>query len=136
MKHKAKIMVVDDSALIVSMMEVIVKAYGIDRVSTASNGRQALEEFAVALENGAPYSVVFMDVVMPVMDGQEALKLMRQLEREAGLADEDRATIIMSTSLGPGSDVADALLAGGCSGYLVKPFRRNDVFGLLGKHVR
>jgi two-component system, chemotaxis family, chemotaxis protein CheY len=94
----------------------------------------ALEKFTVALENGAPYSVVFMDIVMPVMDGQESLSLMRQLGMPVWPTRRE-PSIIMSTSLGPTSDVANALIAGGCSDYLVKPFSRNDVFGMLAKYV-
>ncbi|BCS52345.1 hypothetical protein GSbR_15960 [Geobacter sp. SVR] len=68
---------------------------------------------------------------MPEMDGQEALKRIRALEREAGIAGNGKATIIMASSLHSTEDMVQALIEGDCSDYLVKPFGDDELRGML-----
>ena len=57
---------------------------------------------------------------MPEMDGQYALKLIRQSEEAKGILSSDGAKIIMTTALGSLDHVKNAY-ASLCDGYLVKP---------------
>jgi two-component system, chemotaxis family, chemotaxis protein CheY len=134
MKRASKTLIVDDSEPILFLMEAMLAQQGIRDVTAAGNGLKALEHFEVALRSGNPYSLVFLDIVMPVMNGQEALKRMRDMEKEAGLTGHDRSTIIMATSLHSTKDMADALIEGDCSDYIVKPFSVNELRGMLIKH--
>ena len=47
----------------------------------AVNGQEAIDSFRLAHEAKQPYDVVFMDIMMPVVDGMEALLSIRELER-------------------------------------------------------
>ena len=134
MKGESRTLIVDDSEPVLSMMEVMLMQQGLREITAASNGQQALEYFREALQKGKPYSLVFLDIVMPVMNGQETLKRMRALEQEAGLSETDRAVIIMATSLHSPKDMADALIEGDCDDYIVKPFNVNELRGLLVKY--
>ncbi|MBI2355300.1 MAG: response regulator [Deltaproteobacteria bacterium] len=131
MKREARTLIVDDSRSVLRVMEKILNDLGITGVAKAGNGLQAVELFAGALRSGTPYSLVFLDIIMPVMDGQEALLRMRALEREAGIAGSDRATIIMASSRHSPEDMMRALVEGDCTDYLVKPFDDEDLRGML-----
>lgn len=134
MKRAAKTMVADDSSIALMMTGYMLKKYGVEPITEASDGLQALERFEEALQAKEPFSLVFLDIVMPKLSGQEALKRMRALEKEAGIAGGERAVIIMATSLNSPSDMIDALIEGDCSDYLVKPFDAEEVRALLIKY--
>ena len=134
MKREARTLAVDDSKAILELMDCMLQQTGIKDITKAQNGMQALEHFQAALDCGRPYSLVLLDIIMPMMDGQEALMRMRALEREAGIGEEGKAVIIMATSLHSTRDMMDALITGDCSDYLVKPFLCADLFGMLARH--
>lgn len=64
----------------------------------ALDGREAFEVFKKAFESGARHDVVFLDYVMPEIDGLEALKLIRDFEDERNVASTSRAIIIFTSS--------------------------------------
>lgn len=134
MQPDLKILVVDDSPLHADILESILENLGIRNVTKAINGLDALEHFKEALKNAAPYSLVFLDIVMPGMDGQEALKHIRALEKESGVNGNDKTIIIMTTSLSSPTDMITALLEGDCTDYIVKPVAENILKNVLIKH--
>ncbi|RYP32978.1 hypothetical protein DL766_003702 [Monosporascus sp. MC13-8B] len=75
-----------------------------------------------------PFDFVLMDLSMPVMDGLEATRQIRQFETENGLP---RATIIALTGLASAQDQRGALDAG-VDMYLVKPVKFADIKRLFG----
>jgi two-component system, chemotaxis family, chemotaxis protein CheY len=131
---RAKTLIVDDSKAILAMMDGMLKSHGINDVTKAVNGLRGVEQFEAALLMGSPFSLVFLDIVMPVMDGQEALKRMRAMEADAGVMSDERAIIIMATSLHSTNDMINALIEGDCSDYLIKPFDAEDLRGMLIKY--
>ena len=104
-------------------------------ITQAEDGLQAMEHFERALLSGAPFSLIFLDIVMPVLDGQETLARMRAIEKKAGITGDDRAIIIMATSLHSTEDMIRALIDGDCTDYLVKPFEAEDVHTMLVKYA-
>ncbi len=134
MQQAQKVLVVDDSDFQADILESILDDLGIKNVSKAINGIDALKYFAEALQNGAAYSLVFLDIVMPEMDGQEALKRMRALEKEVGVPEKDRSTIIMTTSLDSTENMLTAILEGDCTNYIVKPVDEGDLRAMLIKY--
>lgn len=133
MQKTAKVLIVDDSSSVLTMMDSMLTDYGFSDITEAENGLLAVEHFQAAMLSGTPYSLVFLDIVMPVMDGQEALKQMRAIEAEAGIAGDDRAKIVMVTSLHSPNDMINALIEGDCNDYLIKPFDPEDLQGMLVK---
>ena len=134
MKRGQKILVVDDDALLVETLAVMLSIQGITDVAKAGNGLQALSRFEEALKGGAPFSLVFLDIVMPEMNGQAALKRMRAFELEAGITGDDRSIIIMTSSLGSPEDMIEALIEGDCTDYMVKPLDEGNLRGMLAKY--
>lgn len=103
-------------------------------VDTATNGAEAVQMFTRALNDGRPYRLICLDIVMPVMDGQEALKRMRQYERESGTPDSQAAVIIMTTALDSLQEIKEAIWQGECNDYLVKPISQTDLLALMQKY--
>jgi CheY-like chemotaxis protein len=95
-------------------------------IDEAMDGHDALKIFA----NSKPgyYSLIFMDVQMPNMDGHEATRRIRQLNRE----DAQTVPIIAMTANAYREDI-DRALASGMNDHLAKPIDISEVLGTLGK---
>ena len=134
MPQTQKVLIVDDSDLQADITASILEDLGITNMTKAINGLDALEHFREALHSGDAYSLVFLDIVMPEMDGQEALKRMRALEKEAGVGENGKTTIIMTTSLSSPADMITALIEGDCTDYVVKPVAESILKAMLVKY--
>ena len=93
----------------------------------AANGAEAVRMVEEAEQTGEPYSMVLMDTRMPVMDGLEATRRIR----ECGIGGE-RLPILALTALAYECDV-DACFAAGSQGHLVKPVKMADLARILAK---
>lgn len=98
----------------------------------AADGIEAVEAFRVALEQGKPYGMVILDIMMPRMDGQTVLRTVRALEEKQGVQSTQGAKIVMMTALSDMKSVMEAY-AGLCDAYLVKPISREQIPPLLEK---
>ncbi len=108
------ILAVDDSAPIREMISTILTPRGY-RVTTASDGREALQRLKAAAE---PY-VVLLDIVMPLLDG---IGLCREIEQDEQLRRAGHKVILMSSTLRLSApDIPPT------AGQLVKPFTRQQL---------
>jgi CheY-like chemotaxis protein len=75
-----------------------------------------------------PFDVVLMDVQMPEMDGLEATRIVRQLERQAQLAPQPRTPIpIVAMTAHAMKGDRERCLESGMNGYVTKPVRSRDL---------
>jgi len=81
---------------------------------------EAIDAFMMALEDGDPYDLICLDVMMPIMDGYQALKNIRDIEREHNIPEEEMVKIIMTTALNEQKNVKKAFELG-CTVYCAKP---------------
>lgn len=123
-----KTLIVEDDFTSRLLMQELLRPYGESHI--AVNGHEAVQAFKMALESGQPYGLVCLDIMMPEMDGHEALKQMRQLEEERGIFSTDGSKIIMTTALNDMSNVMAAFREL-CDGYLSKPIDRAKLLNLL-----
>lgn len=79
------------------------------------------------------YDIVFMDLMMPEMDGYDATKQMRQFELDSGIPAEKRTPIVAVTANISAS--RDSCLEVGMDDYLNKPIKMNMLKDALDKHV-
>uniref|UniRef100_C6DYT5 Response regulator receiver protein n=1 Tax=Geobacter sp. (strain M21) TaxID=443144 RepID=C6DYT5_GEOSM len=103
-------------------------------IELAADGQEGVELFQGALARGKGFDLVLLDVVMPKLDGQQALKLMRQAEKDNAVAQKQKAVIIMTTALTSAEQMEQALWDGDCTDYLVKPIVRADLLALLRRY--
>ena len=113
------ILIAEDDFTSRRLLQNILAPYGESMITV--NGEEAVEAFTLALEQGRPFDLVCMDIMMPVMDGQEALREIRAVEQRNGVKPADEAKIIMITALGDPRNVVDAYYKGGAALYLTKP---------------
>lgn len=123
-----KTLIVEDDFVCRLVMQGYLKNYGIAHM--AVNGNEAMEAVRMALEEQSPYDLICLDIMMPEMDGQQALVEIRKLEKAYGIAYEQGAKIIMTTALGDMGNVMQAF-KGLCDGYLKKPIIKTELFSKL-----
>jgi len=87
----------------------------------AANGEEAVGAFKKAMEDGRPYELVCMDLVMPEMDGQQALQEMRSVEKELGIPLDDRVKVVVVSMVEDTRETNDAFFLGEADCFLVKP---------------
>ena len=95
------------------------------------NGQEAVEAFEFALEDGNPFDLICLDIMMPVMNGQQALKTIRQLETEHGITGVNSSVIFMVSALDTEDQVVQAFFKGGCTDYLTKPISKEKLHAKL-----
>jgi two-component system chemotaxis response regulator CheY len=113
-----KTLIVEDDAVIRLLLMNFLSPYG--ECHSAGNGREALEMFRSATDGGTPFDLICMDILMPEMDGQEALKQVRALEAANGILPADGVKIIMTTTVSDMKQVVQSF-QGHCDAYLTKP---------------
>lgn len=96
------------------------------------DGMEAVDAYLMALEANTPYDLVCLDIMMPILDGYQALKAIRDLEEERNLPEERRAKIIMTTALNEGANVNKAFDLG-CVAYAGKPIDQAKFENVLRK---
>ena len=126
-----KILLVEDDFFGRKMLLALLEPHG--DVDVAVNGIEALQAFQEALRAHAPYDLICLDIMMPKMDGQQALKKMRQIEERAGLHQHQFSKIFMTTALSDQDNVFQAAFAH-CDAYLVKPVNKSKLEAELLEH--
>jgi DNA-binding response OmpR family regulator len=120
MKKHPTIMVVDDDAVIVKMLERILRLEGYD-VITAGDGKAAL----LLLEKAKP-DLVILDIMMPGLDGIQVLQIMRQ---------HSDVPVIMLTAKCEDFSVLQTLELG-ADDYVKKPFRTQVLLARIQSKLR
>lgn len=107
---------------------------GVAECHIAVNGEEAVGAFKKALEDGRPYDLVCLDLVMPEMDGQQALQEMRALENEQGVDQVDRCVVFVVSMVEDNRETNEAFFLGGADSFLVKPIEETRLMVELREH--
>ena len=118
-----RLLLVEDNALNCEIATEILSVSGI-QIDTAENGLKAVERFQGMPENY--YDLILMDIQMPVMDGLEAARRIRALERK----DAGSVPIVAMTANAFVEDVQDSLKAG-MDAHISKPLDADQVLHCL-----
>jgi two-component system chemotaxis response regulator CheY len=115
-----KVMIVDDSAFMRNILKNFLAKTDAELIGECANGQEAVDKF-----NELQPSLVFMDIMMPVKTGLEALKEIRTAHADAN--------IIMCTSVGQEKVIQESVELGAAD-FIIKPFREEDITTVIGKY--
>ena len=121
-----RFLIVEDKFIDRKVLKQFLKPYA--HCDIAVNGNEAVESVKVALEEEDAYDAIFLDIVMPDMDGQEALQRIRLLEKEKGVVGFEECKVIMITALDDPQNVIKAYYEGRVNSYLVKPIEKEKLY--------
>ncbi|MGD9366510.1 MAG: ATP-binding protein [Desulfobacteraceae bacterium] len=117
-----RVLVAEDTEASRTLLVEVLKAVGFD-VQEAVNGKQAVEMF----HKWRPH-FIWMDVRMPVMDGLEATRCIK--DTEIG-----KSTPIAALTAHALEEEKEVILAAGCDDFVRKPFREQEIFEAMAKHL-
>ncbi len=120
-----RVLLVDDNELNREIAAELLKMMKLD-VECAVNGKEAVDKFAAS--EGGYYDLIFMDIQMPVMNGYDAVKAIRKLDRP----DAEKIPVIAMTANAFAEDVKEALNAG-MNEHIAKPLDINKLIATLKK---
>ncbi|QGY40851.1 response regulator [Pseudodesulfovibrio cashew] len=128
-----RFLIVDDDEGIHLLLQAMLAEYAV--CDCFASGETALAAFNRAHEEEWPYDVVFMDILMPGMDGHQAAEIMREQEKEFGVAHQEQFKLVMITSLVDDTNVSKAFFNTDAICYLVKPLDRSKVLDELRQNL-
>ncbi|MBN1760351.1 MAG: response regulator [Chitinispirillaceae bacterium] len=123
-----KTLVVEDDFTSRLLLQELLKSFG--EVHVAVNGKEAVMAVEKAFTAGESYDLVCLDIMMPEMDGHQALAKIRSLEEARGTVSSEGMKIIMTTALDDVKSVS-AAYEKLCDGYLVKPIDKTKLTAQL-----
>ncbi len=119
-KTPLRALVVDDSMTLRRLMDLTLRPVGID-LDFADNG-----EAAVALTRANRYDIIFLDVLLPGIDGYRVCKTIKADKRTKD------TPVVMLTSMNSAFDKVRGIMAG-TNVYLTKPLDRNQLMQAIDK---
>jgi len=91
------------------------------------DGAQAIDAFTAGLTQNKPYDLICMDIMMPVLNGQEALIEIRKIEKKHNIFNNG-VKVIMTTALDDQVNIMKAFCQGGAMSYIVKPITPKKLY--------
>jgi two-component system, chemotaxis family, chemotaxis protein CheY len=123
-----KALIAEDDLTSRLLLSELLAPYG--TCHTVVNGKEAVQAFLMARASEKPYDLICLDIMMPEMDGQDALKNIREIEDTIGSKAGKNAKVIMVTALDDMANVFQAYKQF-CDDYLVKPINKEDLIRCL-----
>ncbi len=115
----ANILIVDDSRTSRKVLRGILEENGHTVVDEAVNGQEGVQKFQACKPD-----LVTMDITMPVLDGMEALKMIKALKSDA--------KVVMVTAAGQKNKMIDCIKLG-ADEFLTKPFDKAEIAAVVAK---
>ena len=117
--NNVKVLVVDDSSLNLKVADTILRKYNIE-TELVTSGQESIEKCKTN-----KYDIVFMDIMMPSMSGEETLKKLKEIK--------DFNTPVVALTADAMEGKKEIYLSEGFIDYLSKPIQRPELEEVLGK---
>ncbi|MCL2765324.1 MAG: ATP-binding protein [Treponema sp.] len=124
------VLIVDDVETNLYVAAGLMKLYRL-QIDTVMSGREAIEK----IENGKAYDVVFMDHMMPEMDGIETTRRIREWEAKQNIQKENCIPVVALTANAVAGQ-ADIFLQNGFDDFISKPIDIRQLNSVLNRYVR
>jgi signal transduction histidine kinase/DNA-binding NarL/FixJ family response regulator len=121
--RQRKVLIVDDHEVNRAMLHRLLSHLGFE-IAQATDGEDCLHQAQEFLPD-----IILMDLVMPVMDGCEATRRLRQLP-------ELKDVVILALSANVYETTRQESILAGCDNFLTKPIQTNELLELLRLHLR
>jgi two-component system chemotaxis response regulator CheY len=125
---RIRCLIVDDDRVCRELLRDMIEP--IANCDFAYDGSEAVDVVRLAIEDGAPYDLICLDIMMPGMDGHEALSAIRGLESKHGIRGSDGVKIVMTTALRDSQHCIQSFQEG-CECYVTKPVDHDQFFERL-----
>ncbi|MGN0240604.1 MAG: response regulator [Candidatus Weimeria sp.] len=119
------VLVVDDNQINIDITMKLLSSIGA-HVESAMNGKEAVERVR---DRKTPYDIIFMDHLMPVMNGVEAMEYLRR-------GNLCPATPVIALTANAVTDVEREYSSHGFAGYLLKPASKNDLLEMIRRYCK
>lgn len=124
-EQEFNILIAEDSESNVALIELYFSKTAC-RLDVASNGQEAVDLF-----KDNDYALILMDIQMPVMDGYEATRLIRELESQTMAT----PTPIIAVTANIHDEERDRCAAIGCTSFLPKPISKASLLCCIADHL-
>ncbi|WP_421901060.1 response regulator [Maridesulfovibrio sp.] len=136
-----QILIVEDSntsrMYLKEILRIITEKLDEKSIDCAVCGEDALEKFEHRWLEGNPYDLIFMDIILPGMDGLQTLEKIRAIEQTKQIPEERKVKAIMTTALDDSTKASRAFFQCEALSYITKPITEEKIqaelnkFGLL-----
>jgi two-component system, chemotaxis family, chemotaxis protein CheY len=127
-RKQLRVLLVEDDFSSRLVLQIFLSRYG--ECHVAVNGREGVEAFRYSVERGQRYDLICMDIMMPEMNGREAVRRIRELEEARGIRLNTGAKIVMTTAVDDLKEVFQCFKEL-CDAYLVKPIDLTKLLSLM-----
>lgn len=135
-----QILIVEDSntsrIFFMEILKNITEGRNVD-IDSAVSGEEALEKFEKKWLEGNPFDLIFMDIVLPGIDGLQTLEKIRATEQARQIPEDKKVKAIMTTALDDNTKASRAFFQCEALSYMTKPITEEKIqtelkkFGLL-----
>ena len=123
-----KILIVEDDLSSRKFLSKFMSEYG--ECDITVDGMEGLDAYLMALNEGEPYDLICLDIMMPKVDGIKVLKAIRDFEKQRGIMPDKKVKIIMITALADTEHVHKAFELG-CEAYAAKPIDTDKLIEVM-----
>jgi signal transduction histidine kinase/CheY-like chemotaxis protein len=117
-----KVLLFEDNLMNANLLKKRLQKLGINLISTASNGKEGLE-----LMKHQVFDIIFMDIQMPVLNGIETTKAIRN----ESIGDNQQSIVIIGLSANSFREDIQKALEAGMNDYLSKPAKKESILEIL-----
>ncbi len=126
-----RVLIVEDDFSSRKILQTILSAHG--TCDIAVDGKEAIDAYKASWLHNTPYDLICMDIMMPNVDGLQALAEIRKIEKEMEISDKNGVKVVMTTALDDPKTVVQSYYKYGATSYIVKPIGKQKLLKELEK---